>query len=280
VPGEKLTVRQVADGFGLREDTVRRLIREGRIPAVRDGGGTRAPWVVPVERLAEATVTLDSASESTWIDFPGPGDGIRLPLFSEDIAGHPLPLVREILRGSVGELPAPHEGEVPREHGVDVQVNPDTIVEEGTVEIGPEATGEHRLVDRRGRAVGPHDLADAASYDLPSSRNPAGPKAQASIAIAAIRAEVIHGERKLLDELPPLLAAAALGDLATQIVTGKDDDASIEKDAELLFARLERAKRVFGRVERMTLREIRERWGDGYEPDEAAGSLRPTSRDW
>jgi hypothetical protein len=37
---------------------------------------------------------------------------------------------------------------------------------------------------------------------------------------------------------------------------------------------------VFGRVERMTLREIRERWGDGYEPDEAAGSLRPTSRDW
>jgi len=53
-PGPYLTVREAADLMGRTEETVRRQIRDGSLPAVKVGSGPKAPWGVPgpyLERL-------------------------------------------------------------------------------------------------------------------------------------------------------------------------------------------------------------------------------------
>jgi excisionase family DNA binding protein len=73
---EFLTVRETATRLGQSEETVRRMIRAGELPASRaHRGGTRAPWLIhaaALERqmemdaeIAEARERLDSAGVVT-----------------------------------------------------------------------------------------------------------------------------------------------------------------------------------------------------------------------
>lgn len=48
---QMVSVPEAAERLGVAEETIRRQIREGKLPATRAGGGERAPWRISVAYL-------------------------------------------------------------------------------------------------------------------------------------------------------------------------------------------------------------------------------------
>jgi excisionase family DNA binding protein len=152
-PGPYLTVREAAELMGRTEETVRRQIRDGSLPAVRVGTGPKAPWGVPGPYL-ERRLSVDAHKERMRKSYEAGGVVGRGEEFLEDLEASPnSPDVKQAVREthSHRELFDYLEREMREDPAVRQRL--ETLDEEERIEVAAQELArrvrEHERIQRR-----------------------------------------------------------------------------------------------------------------------------------